>query len=257
MDPNAQLWSVEHDTSSDPQPCIDGQSQQTFALRYLSQIWDAYPDVPKFAFLNAIAAHDYSVDMSRTAMGAEAYDTHVAQFIARMLRRADAGNTLIVLRSDHGLQGGPNIIDYSFQREHALPWTTMIIPEAIIPNDGMLDVLHHNTDRLVTGFDIYHTLRNRIDPYLKEVRLDHQKNEMADIDNCDDYEGSNSKISDSSVGEGNSMVVPPIPSWSYDLLTESVPASRTCFDARIASNFCPCMNERNDISPHFRPAMGS
>ena len=62
-------------------------------------MFEAYHDVPKFAFLNAMAAHVYKA-FDLMPMAAEAYDLVLAAFLERILQRSDADNTIIVVRSD-------------------------------------------------------------------------------------------------------------------------------------------------------------
>ena len=44
-----------------------------------------------------------------------------------------------------------------------------------------------------------------------------------------------------------------IPDWSYDydLLSQSVSHDRSCEEAKIPKNFCPCMEERTGLMPYF------
>ena len=50
-------WSVEYDDKDVPDTCFDGKSRGEIGLEFISQMWDAYSQ-PKFAFLNALAAHE-------------------------------------------------------------------------------------------------------------------------------------------------------------------------------------------------------
>jgi len=212
------LWSVEHDWSSNAKPCLKGgQSRQGIAFDIINQIWDSFHDIPKLAFLNALAAHDYSLDSAFQILGAEAYDEHLSSFLETMVNRADAEKTVIIIRSDHGLQGGPSQLDYSTQIEHMNPWNNMIVPSKYLTVS-----LAENQKRLVTGFDLYHTLRRLMMP-------------------LNSNEDDNSKISP----------LNGVPKWSYDLIRSTVPTSRSCSDARIPKRFCPCMNERQDLGNYF------
>jgi hypothetical protein len=213
----------EQDTATNPQPCVDGRSRQEFAFEYIKGIWNAYPDVPKFAFLNSLAAHDYSIDTAYRQLGLEAYDDLISEFLKEMLSRRDAKKTVIVLRSDHGIQGGPAPIDYSTQVEHMNPFNTLIVPEGL--NGLSLKSLFSNQERLVTGFDLYHTLRGILTPSLNQTTPKGKK-EMNGL-------------------KGD------LKKWSYNLLAVEVPDIRTCKDARIPYTFCPCIQERFDLMPYF------
>jgi hypothetical protein len=218
FDINKDLWSVEHDWSSSPKPCLNGgrsRSRQQIAFDHILQMWKQYEDVPKLAFLNALAAHDYSLDLAFQIIGAEAYDQHLSSFLEKMINRADAERTIIIIRSDHGLQGGPLKLDYSTQIEHMNPWNNIIVP-AKYPALSLV-ALEANQKRLVTGFDLYHTLRK-----LMAVKQ-----------------------------PGLGKTLDGIPKWSFNLIEREIPKLRDCINARIPLNFCPCMNERNDMSYNF------
>lgn len=213
FDINKDLWSVEHDWSSNPKPCLNGgYSRQQLAFDHIFQLWKQYEDIPKLAFLNALAAHDYSLDVAFQIIGAEAYDELLSSFLEKMIKQPDADNTIIIIRSDHGLQGGPSKVDYSTQIEHMNPWSNIIVP-AKFPTLSITS-LEANQKRLVTGFDLYRTLRNLIT--LKQPRTP----------------------------EG-------IPKWSFDLIATEIPLDRSCSDARIPLPLCPCMNERTDMGFSF------
>lgn len=189
-------------------------------------MWNAYPEESKFAYLNTLAAHDYSVDLAYQSLGLEAYDEYLSTFLGEMLSRPDADNTIIVLRSDHGLQGGPSPIDFSTQVEHMHPFNNLIIPAKFRGSRSWIEKLFANQDKLVTGYDLYNTLRGMIKPRDKEngdpIKLHHIK-------------GHDSGI----------------PHWSYDLLSQRVPHDRTCEEAKIPHKFCPCIEERTDLMPYF------
>ncbi len=223
------LYAIEYDTSTNPQPCVDGRARQEIAFEYIRGIWNAYPNAPKFAYLNSLAAHDYSVDLAYQSLGTEAYDNYLSNFLEEMLDRPDAENTVIILRSDHGLQGGPSPIDFSTQVEHMNPFNSLIIPRRFMNmpkklRSEWLNVLHSNQDKLVTGYDLYNTLRGFLQPrdrYGEPIPLK--------------YPGYASGI----------------PDWSFNLLHDKVPLDRNCEDARIPIEFCPCIEERSDLMPYY------
>ncbi len=188
-------------------PCIDGYTcttsseKSTISLQFIEQIWNAYDRIPKFAFLNAMAAHDYSADWEMMISRAELYDEHIKKFLEKILSRKDSQRTVIILRSDHGLQKGPKSMDFSLQVEHRHPWTEILVPENLIVSKK---ALFHNQGRMLTGYDLYKTMR-----FL-----------MSD------------RSSPKDAGEG-------IPKWSFDLLAEEIPKNRTCEGAKVDSSLCP------------------
>ena len=199
-----------------PYICADHETgnevNSTLAFAQISAIWDTYPNVPKFAFLNSLAAHDYSFDWINMIAGSEEYDHHLASFLTYMLSRSDADNTIIILRTDHGLQGGPTTVEYSVQVEHREPWTEIIFPEGF---GGLsLDAIEHNQNTLATGYDLYNTLRKLMEHSSREEKA-------------------------------------PIPDWSFDLLNEKIPMDRSCNEAKIPPDFCPCDGKGLGRAPNF------
>eukprot|EP00588_Corethron_pennatum_P034977 CAMPEP_0194345252 /NCGR_PEP_ID=MMETSP0171-20130528/104750_1 /TAXON_ID=218684 /ORGANISM="Corethron pennatum, Strain L29A3" /LENGTH=456 /DNA_ID=CAMNT_0039112213 /DNA_START=111 /DNA_END=1480 /DNA_ORIENTATION=- len=135
---SAPLWSVEWG------PCVHGRPRAALALEHLRGLWDARTAaMPAFAFLNARAAHDYAADEARRYARAEAYDALLAAFLRGLL--ADHGrDTVVVVRSDHGRQGGPARREHAAQAEHVL----------VVPGRVPTTVVRRNADAaLVTGFD--------------------------------------------------------------------------------------------------------
>jgi hypothetical protein len=163
----------------------------------------------------------YSVDAAHASLGSENYDTTVFNFLSKMLevQKENDRPTYIVLRSDHGLQGGPYPIDYSTQIEHMNPWTAIISPAQDLSSE-ILSNLAWNQGRLVTGFDLYHSIRYLMTPFK-------DKNEAAGI-----------------------------PPWSYNIFQESIPAKRNCKTAKIPIQFCPCKDERSDIGGTYSVVCG-
>merc|ERR1712238_493445 len=199
------LRSVE-----DKFPCLD-------ALDHIEKMWNSYHDVPKFAFVNAISAHDYSGKWKDMDESLRAYDLHLRNFLQQMLSRDDANNTIIIVRSDHGLQGGINMAEFSNQVEHLKPWTQIIVPKDLPGID--LKALKVNQKRLLTGFDLYHTLR------------------VLMASNNDKAAGSKDKF------------IPSLPDWSHSIMTTEIPWNRSCKDAKVPLDYSPF--EGNKFVPTF------
>jgi hypothetical protein len=146
-----------------------------------------------------MAAHDYSHNWEQVTSMAERYDDHLFHFLTGILSRPDANQTVIILRSDHGLQRGPMAMDYSLQTEHRRPWTEVLVPENLIASKR---ALFENQKRMTTGFDLYNTIRSL---------LSRTKGQRDD--------------------EG-------MPHWSFDLLSDVIPTNRTCRDAKVDIELC-------------------
>lgn len=180
------------------------------AFSQIGAIWKAYPDIPKFAFLNGIAAHDYDFEWIKMISSLEEYDHQLAEFLEKAVSRKEFENTVIVVRTDHGMQGGPTTVDYSVQVEHREPWTQILLRQDLVGKEA-LDALARNQDKLATGHDLYHTIRVLM----------------------------------------SSTDAAPIPDWSYDLFKSVIPEDRSCKDAKIPADFCPCDGVDLDRAPHF------
>eukprot|EP01062_Namystynia_karyoxenos_P043753 TRINITY_DN32030_c0_g1_i1.p1 TRINITY_DN32030_c0_g1~~TRINITY_DN32030_c0_g1_i1.p1 ORF type:complete len:1250 (+),score=272.04 TRINITY_DN32030_c0_g1_i1:69-3752(+) len=193
--------------------CMSGRNRHDMALSQLRNLWTAHGDAPKFAWYNSVVAHNYSTRWSTMAINAEAMDGFLASFLEDLLsgRLGDPEDTVVVIRGDHGLQGGPTTVDYATQIEQRRPWTNLIVPQRLLRGGGAsVATLRTNTGRLATGFDLYRTLLRLIQP-------------------------------------GAALPHPPV--WSYDLLRDVIPLNRTCAAARIAADFCGCGNEHTGTSP--------
>ena len=130
-------------------------------------------------------------------LAAEAYDSLLEAFLIQFLE--DASNTIILVRSDHGLQGGDRTPDYAVQIEALRPWTEVIVPRSF--PDKSLHNLYQNQNRLVTGADLYRTLATAV-----------------------------------VAGEASNMPTPG--DWAIDLLNNEIPTSRTCANAKIPPAYC-------------------
>lgn len=104
------------------------------------------------------------------------------------------------------------------QVEHREPWAQLLLPQALVGDS--LESLLVNQDRVVTGHDLYQTLQRLM---------------MGGL----------------SMSE-RSKYLASIPAWSYNLLHEVVPATRTCRDAKVPEQFCLC-EEQVEYRP---PSLG-
>ena len=136
---------------------------------------------------------------------AESYDGHLHNFLETMLSRADRHDTVIIIRSDHGLQKGPMAMDNSVQIEHRHPWTEILVPQNLVFSKSSL---FKNQDRMLTGYDLYRTMR-----FL-----------MSDRSSDRHQEGG-------------------IPDWAFDVLSEEIPPNRTCEDAKVDMKLCRSLKQ--------------
>jgi hypothetical protein len=184
--------------------CMAGEMRHAWPFDHLRALWRAYPDVPKFAFLNSIAAHTYVDDLARMSAALEAVDAVLHNFTSGLFSSSTSrsgGPTVLLLHGDHGLQAGPSSIEWSAQVEQRSPWAVLVMPRAVLPA-GNVTALLANQKRLVTAFDLHKTLLG---------------------------------ILARAGGEPHAA-----PTWAYDLSMEVVPENRTCDEARVPELYCAC-----------------
>lgn len=148
---------------------------------------------------------------------AEAYDMTLSAFLKQMLSGPAMEGTIIVLRSDHGIQAGPITSDYSIQVEALRPWTEIIIPKKF---PGLsLGTLFDNQSRLATSFDLYKSIANII---------------------------SGNEMSTNTIVESSATVA------TYHLWQQSIPKNRTCAEAGVRADYCVYENQRTCAAPNLR-----
>ena len=202
-------------------------------LDYLEQLWEnnATRGLPKFAFTSLIAAHSYKTDIPAFVYATHLLDQVLPAFLEAFLKSPAGRDTVVVLRSDHGLQSGPWAFEFSQQWEHKQPMLHLLLPYAVATPEVRAR-LADNSARLVTSFDLYNTLM-----------------------------GILTSSAPATTRGGGSSEVPlkgPIP-WAYNLLTQHVPENRSCSSAGVARNFCGCANEETgeiDGESPLRPLTG-
>lgn len=210
------LWTVD----SYLEPCVDGAiglPMPRVPLEILRQMWIEYRDEPKFAFLNAMAAHDYSLAFGSMYLNAEAYDDMIHDFLKEIIESPEGSNTVIIIRSDHGNQGwaNPSSVEYSNQIEHRRPWIEAIIPENL--QSMSLEALYTNQQRLVNSVDLYTTLRHIISG---------DAGQLAELK-------------------------PPVPEWSRNILRTVIVPERSCREARSSPEHCRLENEVTSTAPTY------
>mmetsp|Transcript_36458 Transcript_36458/g.112782 ORF Transcript_36458/g.112782 Transcript_36458/m.112782 type:complete len:1213 (-) Transcript_36458:23-3661(-) len=188
-----------------------GEYAQTLGLRALTEFWRL--ERPKFAYYSSSVAHRYPRPIPAIYRAARAFDAPLAAFLRGLLMRPD---TYVLLRSDHGLQQANGwSADWSYQIEHRLPFAALFAPRRGALRDDALATLRANSDRLVTSFDLYKTLRGLLDP----------------------------------ASRGDDSAAPP---WAIDLLTQRVPRNRSCGDALVPRDFCACSDDASaSYAPNF------
>jgi hypothetical protein len=130
--------------------------------------------------------------------------------LARLLRRWDEDGTLattwMIVTSDHGIHGSPVNEFWAGEYEHRNPALFLIVPEAYAADAHLMGNLKHNRDRMVTMYDLYTTMRDL---------ATHQ-----------------------TLGRMTRKWYPA--GWGHSLLSDRIPANRTCRGAGIPTAWCNC-----------------
>jgi len=177
-------------------------------MDHVRGMWDAYPEHTKFAYImHEVAFHEPGQDWTKMVARSEAYDLQLLEFLLEILERGGRSDTVIILRSNNGLHDGPTTPEYSVQVEHRDPWTQVIFPQ--MSNWVSIQTAVENQDRLVNGFDLYRTIRDLM----------------------------------GGTGVLEATPDPATPGRSYNILNSLIPEGRTCVDAKIPVDFCPCEGE--------------
>jgi hypothetical protein len=179
-----------------------GANMHEWPFRQVERLWAAYAAarVPRFAFVNSIAAHNAFAPHFQT-LRLSALDGMLRATLQRLLDGPGGNETIVLLRGDHGLRPkNEHDADWSAQVELRAPWTVLLVPASLL--DERIDAnLRANTRRLVTGLDLYKTLLGFMQP---------------------------------------STRAEPATPYMTDLAAGRVPPGRTCADARIPGDMCLC-----------------
>lgn len=151
----------------------------------------------------------------------EVIDERLRTSLERLYANDAMTNTVFVVMGDHGNRIGAIQHSYSGRIEERMPLFSILLPNSFKQRfPALVSNLRVNTNRFVSNFDIYQTLKDLYSGrYLNEEILRE--------------------------GRGISL---------FDV----IPTDRTCRDATVPENFCTCMERRNlrqsKESKHFKGA---
>ncbi|RWS14514.1 hypothetical protein B4U79_12142, partial [Dinothrombium tinctorium] len=189
--------------------CLGSQPRVRIMLDWSRQLFDVYPDIPKFAF----GFHsEYSHDDFNLLQQA---DIETKQWLERLQNDGILENTILIVMSDHGNRFSTIRETQQGKQEERLPFFSFVLPkwfEAKFPN-AVRNLRINGKDRLTTPFDLYAT-------FLTILNL---------FNNGQDVSSQSSFA--------NARRLPRSIS-----LFEEIPMSRTCEDADIEAHWCTCLN---------------
>lgn len=170
-----------------------------------------YQGLNKWAYLHSVTGHEGSGSLVETL------DRDLPEILTKLLATND--ELVVFLMSDHGMRYGEWSKFMDGSQEHKLPAMFMIASTSLLRDiDSSLDILAHNSKRLVSKLDLHRTLRHLAHiPYYR----------------------------------GYTRISEAYRSWAtateaaVSLLMEKVPNTRRCEDVLIPSFFCSCTKFHN------------
>lgn len=191
---------------SEKQRCIGAYNSHYYLLNYTYQFTQEYQGVNKWAHIMILPAHEDSGTV------VSSLDEDFVEFLDKFLNSKD--KTIVFILADHGPRYGDWKKTLEGAEEHKLPVLFMIAPtELLLKIPFSFDTLEHNTQRLVTKFDIHLTLKHIA--YLPYY-MNFTKESYENIEWNDGVENAHS------------------------LMIEKIPDGKTCEYAKIRSLWCPC-----------------
>ena len=202
--------AVYHNISSNQDKlCFNNELKHVILLKYLTENIQKYEIKRKFmmSWLNEISHHQSNF--------VQLADNDILGFLKWLNDSGVMKNTVFVMYSDHGPNYGP-VSESSIGRyTNRNPFLSLIIPERVLKNNKMTHSnLVTNTERLITPFDLFETLKDIMDSKFRTHIL-------------------------------KSRSLPR----GISLFTE-IPRYRTCYDASIPAIYCPCYKRKGINSKH-------
>ena len=182
--------------------CFDNALKHVILIKFLKNFIKKYESKRKFmlSWLNEISHHQSNC--------VQLADNDILNFVKWLNQSGVMKNTILVLYSDHGPNYGPvsksNIGRYTNRN----PSLYLIIPQQILTKRKQMHTnLVTNTERLITPFDLFETLKDIMDSNYRTDMLESNKGRV--------------------LPRGISLFT-------------AIPRYRTCYDASIPESYCPC-----------------
>lgn len=199
------------DFSERKQVCIGGLPSYKHSFNYLLDYLVNYPGVNKFAYTHLSIAHEksgnrlYNADQDFLVLLNEIINLH----------KSRQENLALFFMSDHG-RGKSSPLSFESLAEQVQPFTILISSKEIIKDMKGYYNLQNNTNRLMSRYDLYKTIRLLAQyPYLDYHELIKE----------------------------NQKIYTEFP--SKNLFLEQIPATRTCEESGIFMDYCFCRPLKN------------
>jgi hypothetical protein len=188
--------------STEKQRCIGANMSHVYALEYINQYVEHYPEAHKWFYAHFEAGHE------ATGLHAETLDLDFRDFLQRLLTNTrDSHNVALIINADHGMRFGEWQKDSAAFQEHKLP------PLFTVTSKELLDMIPNSRNTLLTN----------------SWRLSSKKDIRRTMQYLSNYPNFTQFPQED-------------PVHNYNLYTEEIDINRTCKDARIPIWHCSCIN---------------
>jgi len=176
----------------------DVQEELSLQIEDLRQLWIEHLNLPKFAIMHMVGSHS-----PNTAESMAAYDNELSTLILELIK---SRNMNIILATDHGRLDDENSFGF--------PLLAAILSQHAL-NDDRMENLVFNSARMVTVFDIHHTLRHLL---------------LGDVD-----------------AESREAIKQE---FARSLMASKIAENRSCSSAGVAPEVCPCLTRSWELVTH-------
>jgi hypothetical protein len=153
---NRRNMMLSSGRNSQSKRCLYGKSLVEIQMEYLTQFWEAYPDVRKFFRTSIMYAHEFSGELIKYA------DDDYVKLLQNFYEKGYLDDTQVIIVADHGahfLTMRTNIFpDDSRRMENALPVLIHLTPKSI--PDKNLQLIRANHQKFVNSHDFYASLKS-------------------------------------------------------------------------------------------------
>lgn len=173
----------------------DVHEELSLQVEGLRQLWIEYKFKPKFAIVHMIGSHSPNLPESIAA-----YDTELTSLLQDLIK---SRNMNVILATDHGRVDDENSFGF--------PLLAAILSKNAL-NEERTKNLIHNSNRMVTVYDIHHTLRHLL---------------LGDVD-AEAREATKQE-------------------FARSMMASKIAENRTCSSAGVAPGVCPCLTRLLEI----------
>jgi len=153
---NTRNLVLDSGRNSQYKRCLYGKGLHEIQLDYLTQFWEAYPDVRKVFRTSMSYAHEFTGELIKYA------DSDYVDLLQNFYEKGYLDDTQVIIVSDHGahfLTTRTNVFpDDSRRMENALPLLISLTPRSV--SDKNLEILRKNQQQFLNSHDIYATLKS-------------------------------------------------------------------------------------------------